>query len=68
MVVQAPELVQNPSQQSAHGSAKVQEAGRQPAGPPWEEYHWIDLNRFETDAAAWGDPSIWRVRLVQPLV
>jgi hypothetical protein len=28
MVVQAPELVQKPSQQSAHGSAKAQDAGQ----------------------------------------
>ena len=49
--------------------AKVQESGRVPAGPPWEEYHWIDLNRFDTDAASWGgnNASTWRVRLVQPL-
>lgn len=49
--------------------AKVQDSGRVPAGPSWEEYHWIDLNRFDTDAAAWGgnNASTWRVRLVQPV-
>lgn len=51
-------------------SAKVTESGREPSGPPWEEYHWIDLNQFGPSAAeSWGanDTSTWRVLLVQPL-
>jgi effector-binding domain-containing protein len=47
--------------------AKVTASGREPAGPPWEEYHWIDLNQFDTAAALQNDPSTWRVLLVQPL-
>lgn len=47
--------------------AKLGESGREPDGPPWEEFHWIDLNRFDTDAASWGSTALWRLRLVQPV-
>lgn len=47
--------------------AKVSDSGREPDGPPWEEYHWIDLNQFDTAASLQNDPSTWHVLLVQPL-
>jgi effector-binding domain-containing protein len=41
------------------------EHSREPAGPGWEVYHWIDLASGEDASPA--DPSTWRVRLVQPI-
>ena len=42
------------------------EHGREPDGPAWEVYYWID----PTQASGGGsqdDPSTWRTQLVQPL-
>jgi effector-binding domain-containing protein len=39
---------------------------REPAGPPWEVYSWIDLSN-EPDPAAWPPPTEWRTELVQPI-
>ncbi|HEV8173715.1 MAG TPA: GyrI-like domain-containing protein [Actinoplanes sp.] len=41
------------------------EHGREPAGPGWEVYHWIDLASGGDSSPA--DPSTWRVQLVQPI-
>jgi effector-binding domain-containing protein len=46
--------------------AWLEEHGHQPAGPGWEVYHWVDLDR-EPDPAGWPDPSTWRTQLVQPI-
>lgn len=40
--------------------------GREPAGPAWEVYHWIDLTAPD-DTDLGSDPSTWRVQLVQPI-
>jgi effector-binding domain-containing protein len=42
------------------------EHDREPDGPPWEEYYWIDP-RLSTDASIQADPATWRTRLVQPI-
>lgn len=39
---------------------------REPAGPPWEVYHWIDL-AVTAETATASDQSAWRVQLVQPI-
>jgi effector-binding domain-containing protein len=39
---------------------------REPDGPSWEVYHWIDLTAEEEETPP-DDPSSWRVQLVQPL-
>jgi effector-binding domain-containing protein len=46
-------------------TAWLKEHGREPTGPAWEVYHWIDLSRAE-DPSSW-DPSTWRTDLVQPI-
>jgi effector-binding domain-containing protein len=46
-------------------SAWLKANGRDPDGPTWEVYHWIDPNQ-PLDPASW-DPSTWGTRLIQPL-
>ncbi len=43
----------------------LKEHGREPRGPAWEVYYWIDL-RQGVDASNW-DPSSWHTQLVQPV-
>jgi effector-binding domain-containing protein len=47
-------------------NAWQQEQGREPDGPGWEVYYWIDPTQ-EAGPADAQDPSGWRTRLVQPL-
>jgi effector-binding domain-containing protein len=42
------------------------ENGREPAGPAWEVYHWIDL-AATAEPGPPPDPSTWRMQLVQPI-
>ena len=42
------------------------EHDRQPIGPPWEVYSWIDPASVP-DPATWPEPSTWRTQLVQPV-
>lgn len=42
------------------------EHGREPAGPGWEVYQWIDLGA-SGESTSQPDPSTWRVQLVQPI-
>jgi effector-binding domain-containing protein len=44
----------------------IEQNDREPDGPSWEVYHWIDLTAEEEDILA-DDPITWRVQLVQPL-
>ncbi len=45
--------------------AWLNEHGRQPAGPAWEVYYWIDLGQ-DADPSTW-DQSSGRTQLVQPI-
>jgi effector-binding domain-containing protein len=47
-------------------AAWQQEHGREPDGPGWEIYYWIDPTRENVPANA-QDPASWRTRLVQPI-
>ena len=40
--------------------------GREPAGPGWEVYHWLDLG-LSGEPAGPSEPSGWRTQLVQPI-
>ena len=47
----------------------LKEHGREPRGPAWEVYYWIDL-RQGVDPSNWAanwDPSSWHTQLVQPV-
>ena len=46
-------------------TAWLQAQGREPDGPAWEIYYWIDP-RQESDPAAGHDPATWQTQLVQP--
>ena len=45
--------------------AWLDEQGREPDGPTWEVYHWIDPNAT-FDPSTW-DPSTWGTQLIQPI-
>ena len=47
-------------------AAWLQAHGREPAGAPWEVYHWIDPGQYG-GPASWPDPSRWRTELIQPI-
>jgi effector-binding domain-containing protein len=47
-------------------AAWLQEHGEEPAGPAWEVYYFIDLERFSGHANL-PDPATWRHRIVQPI-
>jgi effector-binding domain-containing protein len=47
-------------------NAWLEEHGREPAGPAWEIYWWIDASG-EPDPSSWPDPTQWRTELVQPV-
>lgn len=49
----------------ARVAAWLKEQGREPDGPAWEVYYWIDLNQNQ-DPSTW-DPTSWRTQLVQPV-
>jgi effector-binding domain-containing protein len=40
--------------------------GREPAGAPWEVYHWINPGQDRGPASS-PDPSSWRTQLIQPI-
>ena len=42
------------------------EHGREPDGPSWEVYYWIDPSQ-NSNSATQPDPSTWRTQLVQPI-
>jgi effector-binding domain-containing protein len=44
----------------------IEQNNREPDGPSWEVYHWIDLTVEEEESPP-DDPFTWRVQLVQPL-
>ena len=44
----------------------IKEQGREPDGPGWEVYHWIDLGQ-DRGTSTMPDPSTWRTQLVQPI-
>jgi uncharacterized protein YndB with AHSA1/START domain/effector-binding domain-containing protein len=46
--------------------AWVKEHREEPAGPAWEVYYFVDLERFERHASL-PDPATWRHRIVQPI-
>ena len=46
--------------------AWLQEHGEEPAGPAWEVYYFVDLERFEGHASL-RDRATWRHRIVQPI-
>ena len=46
--------------------AWLQAHGREPAGAPWEVYHWINPGQYG-GPASWPDPSSWRTQLIQPI-
>jgi effector-binding domain-containing protein len=46
--------------------AWLKDHGREPDGPAWEVYYWIDLNQ-DYDPSTWAAPSDWRMQLVQPV-
>ena len=50
----------------ARMGAWPKEHGRQPVGPSWEVYYWIDP-RQNSNPATQHDPSTWRTQLVQPI-
>ena len=39
---------------------------REPNGPAWEVYYWIDLSQ-DYDPSTWSDPSDSRIQLIQPV-
>jgi effector-binding domain-containing protein len=41
----------------------VKEHGREPEGPAWEVYHWLDFAHPDLQS----DPSTWGTQLVQPI-
>lgn len=46
-------------------TAWLQAHDREPDGPAWEVYYWIDP-RQEQDPATGQDPANWRTQLIQP--
>ena len=46
--------------------AWLQEHGEESAGPAWEVYYFVDLERFEGHASL-PDRATWRHRIVQPI-
>src|SRR5215217_5047396 len=47
-------------------SAWLQEHSEEPAGPAWEVYYFVDVERFEGHASL-PDRATWRHRIVQPI-
>jgi effector-binding domain-containing protein len=39
---------------------------REPAGPAWEVYWWIDASQ-EPNPSTWPPPTEWRTELIQPI-
>jgi effector-binding domain-containing protein len=46
--------------------AWLQAQGREPNGPAWEVYSWIDP-ASDVGPDHWPEPAHWRTQLVQPL-
>jgi effector-binding domain-containing protein len=47
-------------------ASRLKDHEREPSGPAWEVYHWIDLSQ-DVDPATWGAVSSGRTQLVQPI-
>jgi effector-binding domain-containing protein len=46
--------------------AWLKEHGREPAGPAWEVYYWLDPSQHHGPASM-PDPASWRTQLIQPI-